>query len=487
MTAHSIGHPVPSPLKGVLERSSFASLIDGDEVRGIGQPVALNSPTTGKPWKELYAADAAIASRAIESAHEAFRHWRLVPACERAEALRRIAKMLKEHRDVLALVMAMEMGKTLREGRSEVDYTAGYFSWFAGEAERVYGMTVPAPSTTKRLMICQEPIGVCALITPWNFPLAMPGRKVAAALAAGCTVVLKPSFLTPVSALLLGYICLHAGVPAGVVNVLYGQDGELGPVLTSSPLVRKLSFTGSVAVGKKLYADCAATLKKVTLELGGHAPLIVCDDAIVEKAVDAALAGKMRNSGQACISPNRFLVQTGIYDEFVPLLIEKTLRLKVGDPLDPGTDVSRILHSVSTQKVERHVADAITKGATLHTHGSEPYYPKVLVDVTPDMLVFQEETFGPVIAVTSFDQVEQAVALANGTDYGLAAYVFTESARIAHGVAEALQAGIVGVNDALLSCPQASFGGVKGSGFGREGGPNGINEYLVEKFISMAF
>jgi succinate-semialdehyde dehydrogenase/glutarate-semialdehyde dehydrogenase len=474
-------------ISSLFSKQTYASIIDGDECRREGHVVELVSPTTSRPWKDLHAADPELVNRAIESAYQASRPWRFIPAPTRARLLRQVARLMEEHKDALALVMTMEMGKTLKEGRAEVEYAAGYFEWFAGEAERIYGSTIPSSSPTKRLMLIKEPVGVCALITPWNFPLAMPARKLAAALAAGCAVVIKPSPLTPISAILLGHLCLHAGVPPGVVNVVYGEDEVIGPILTGSPLIRKLSFTGSVAVGKKLYAECADTLKKITLELGGHAPLIVCNDASLERAVDGALSGKLRNCGQACISPNRLLVQSDIYPKFVKAFSEKLLNLRVGDPLDPSTEVSNVLHTASREKVERHVRDAVSKGAILHSAGEESYYPKILENVTPLMDVFREETFGPLASITRFETFSEAVELANNTDYGLASYIFSDSLPIAHGIAEALEFGIVGVNDALPSTPQASFGGIKSSGFGREGGPSGITEYLVEKYVSMAF
>lgn len=473
-------------VSSLFTKQTFGSLIDGVESHR-GETISLISPQTQRPWKELFAADAATAQQAIEVAHEAFRLWRLTTGYARGEMLRRLADSMVEHKDALALVMTMEMGKTLREGRLEVNYAAGFFRWYAGEAERVYGKIIPAMHVNKRLMLVHEPIGVCALISPWNFPLAMPARKLAAALAAGCTAVVKPSPLSPISALIMGHLCLHAGIPPGVVNVLYGPDEVLGDALTASPLVRKLSFTGSIPVGKKLYAACAATLKRITLELGGHSPFIVCHDASIERAVEGATVGKLRNSGQTCVSPNRFFVHADVYRPFVEAFAERMLALKVGDPLDPATEVSRVLHPASSEKVQRHVQDALSKGAMLHTAAEEPYYPKVLEGVTPEMQLFVEETFGPVASITSFDRYDKAVELANATNYGLAAYVFSEGLNTAHGLAEALECGIVGVNDALPSCPQASFGGIKYSGFGREGGPTGIDEYLVEKCVSMAF
>jgi succinate-semialdehyde dehydrogenase/glutarate-semialdehyde dehydrogenase len=474
-------------IASLFNKQAYSSFVDGDECRREGQTTPFVSPTTQRPWKELYAADAEVVHRAIDSAHQAFRTWKLVPGPVRGQVLRHVARLMQEHKDSLALVMTMEMGKTLREGRTEVDYAAGFFEWYAGEAERIYGMTMSSESPNKRLMVIKEPIGTCALITPWNFPLAMPARKVAAALAAGCTAVLKPSPLTPISSIILSHLCLHAGVPAGVLNVVYGDDNLIGSKLTESPLIRLLSFTGSVSVGRKLYADCAPTLKKVSLELGGHAPFIVCNDAMLDLAVEGAVSGKLRNCGQSCISPNRFLVQSEIYPKFMEAFVDRMLRLRVGDPLNPATEVTNILHAASQAKVETQIKDAVAQGAKLHTAGQAAYFPKILENVTPAMAVFNEETFGPVAAVTKFDTLPEAIHLANDTPYGLASYIFGDCLPKAHGLAEALDFGIVGVNDAIPSTPRAPFGGVKQSGFGREGGASGIQEYLVEKYVSMAF
>ncbi len=460
--------------------------VDGGECRPEGDPQLLVSPATGEPWKQIYYGTASTAQWAIDTAQKALIRWKATSSADRAQHLRRVAEILIDNADALAHVMALEMGKPIREGRSEVDYSAGFFTWFAEQIEQVTETSIPSPTPNKHLSLQHEPVGVSALITPWNFPLAMPARKLAAALAAGCSVVIKPSLISPVSAVLLARACAAAGIPPGVVNVIFGDDEALGQVLTSSPIVRKLSFTGSVPVGTLLYSRCAATMKKLTLELGGHAPLLVFDDADLDLAVEGTVTGKFRNNGQTCICPNRILVQESIYDLFRDRLYSRIKILVVGDPFEEATDVSNVLHEASQIKMRLHIEDAVAKGAKLLEIDDAPYTPKLLDGVTTDMQIFQEETFGPLAGLSRFKTEEEAIRLANNSEYGLASYVFTGDKARAERCSKQLEYGIVGVNDGVPSAPQASFGGIKKSGLGREGGPTGIYEYLNEKYISTA-
>jgi len=425
--------------------------------------------------------------RSLEAAQKAFASWKNVPGSVRAQYLRRTAFLMRENREFLAELMAKEMGKPVTEGLGEVEYSASFFDWFAGEAERIYGMTVPSHHPYKSLMLVYEPVGVCGVITPWNFPLAMPARKIAAALAAGCTVAAKPSGETAASMLLFAHFFEKIGLPEGVFNVLLGDGKFIGKALLHSPIVRKISFTGSTEVGRHLYEHSAGTLKKLTLELGGHAPFLVFDDADLEIAVKEAVVAKFRNTGQTCVAANRFLVQKGIYDAFLERFTEAVKALQVGSPFDPATEVSTVLHPASEEKVRAHIDDALEQGAKALLKGKEPYEPTILTEVTPKMRIFREETFGPVAPITPFSTFEEGIALANDTPFGLAAYLCSSGLKQAHRAAAELQYGVIGVNDGLPSSAETSFGGVKQSGLGREGGPTGIYEYLVEKFVSVAF
>lgn len=474
-------------LQQLAQQKQFSSFIDGQFADTTGASQPLISPLTAKAWKTIFTAGEKEAQTAIAAAERSFAAWKYTPGVHRGNVLRAVGSLILAHKALLAYVMAMEMGKPIKEGGKEVEYAAGFFLWFAGEAERLCGQLVLSADPHKRLMIVPVPVGVCGIITPWNFPLAMGARKMAAALAAGCTTVVKPSPECPVSMLLLAEICRQAGVPAGVVNVLAGAEEVIGRELLRSDIVRKLSFTGSTETGRYLYRESAATLKKLTLELGGHAPLLVFDDASLERAVAGTLAAKFRNNGQTCIAANRILVQRGIYDAYVEKLVEAVQRLAVGNPLDAETDLSTVLHPASAKRVDEHIQDALAKGAKARLLGDAPCCPSILEGVTPAMRIFNEETFGPVAALTAFDTFEEGIALANRSKYGLAAYVFSEGLQRSHAAAEALNYGIIGVNDGLPSAPQASFGGVKDSGFGREGGPSGILEYCTEKFISISF
>ncbi|SCA63527.1 Glutarate-semialdehyde dehydrogenase DavD [Chlamydiales bacterium SCGC AG-110-M15] len=471
-----------------LKRDTHGSYISGSfQNQTADKSIDLISPVLNKAWAKLCLAGTSVTQQAIEGSVAAFQTWKMTPPPSRALYLRKLADLLVENKDALAQLITLEMGKTIKEALGEVQYGAGYFNWYAGEAERLYGSLVPSQFPDKRLMVRYESVGVCAAITPWNFPLAMPARKLAPALAAGCTMVLKPSPETPLTALALAYLSREANIPNDVFNVVVGDEEVVGAAMLESNSIRKLTFTGSTQVGRYLYARSADTLKKLSLELGGHAPFIVCDDANLDAAIEGLLSAKLRNNGQACIAPNRVFVHEDIYDDFIDLLSIAVRAIKVGDPRDEKTDVSYILHPESIKKVEKHVEDAIIKGAKPISLGNEVYEPKILADVSPDMLVFNEETFGPVIPITSFSSFGEVVSLANDTGAGLAAYVYSDGMMQAHALVEALEYGIVGVNDGLPSTPQAPFGGVKDSGFGREGGSSGIREYLTEKYISFGF
>lgn len=450
--------------------------------------VELHSPVLKKPWKSLVQANKEVAKEAIFSSQESFLSWKEIPAPERGSFLRKIGSLIDEYTLDFAKLMALEMGKPISQGKGEAAYSSGYFYWFAGEAERIYGQTIPTSAKDKRLMISYEPIGITAAITPWNFPLAMAARKIAAALAAGCTIINKPSPESPATMLLLANLCNMAKLPPGVVNIIPGDEIEIGEALLESDIVRKISFTGSTTVGKILYQKSAATLKKLTLELGGNAPLIVFDDADLNLAATQTIAAKFRNNGQTCVAPNRILIQEAVYEEFAERLIEKVKNLKIGDPNDPESDLSPFLHPASAEKVEKHIKDAADKGAIVkHLLGNGPCHPCILINSTPEMLLFREETFGPVLPLFKFKTEEEGLELANDTEFGLASYLFTQNLSRAERVAKELQFGIVGINDGMPSAPQASFGGIKHSGFGREGGPSGLREYLSEKFISTKF
>lgn len=470
-----------------LDQPTLGFFIDGEFVIPPNrQELTLISPVTNQPWKSLSSANTSDAEQAIASAEKAYPLWKNTPPPTRGKYLQRIGNLIEEYAMDFTKIMATEMGKPITQGKGEVSYASGYFYWYAGEAERIYGVTVPSQFEGKKLMILYEPVGVCATITPWNFPLAIPARKIAAALAAGCTVINKPSPETPVTMLLFAHICKMAELPPGVVNVIPGPEKEIGETLLHSSSVRKLSFTGSTKVGKYLYRQSAETLKKLTLELGGHAPLIVFDDADIDKAVSGTILSKFRNNGQTCVCPNRIFVQEGIYVAFVEKLIDEIKKLRLGDPFDPKSELSAVLHPASIEKVNRHIQDAIDKGAKAELMGKEPYEPVVLSHVTPEMVIFNEETFGPVVPLIRFKGDEEGIAMANASEFGLSSYVFTENLKRANRVIDALEYGIIGLNDGLPSTYQASFGGVKSSGFGREGGPTGIKEYLVEKFVSVS-
>ncbi len=464
--------------------------VDGEWVdadSGATFPVA--NPATGEVVAQVPRMGAEETRRALAAASRALPEWKLRPAKERAQILRRLADLMLEHEDDLARLMVTEQGKPLAEARVEVAYAASFYEWFGEEAKRVYGDTIPSPWPDKRILVTKEAVGVTAGITPWNFPAAMPTRKSAPALAAGCTMVLKPAEQTPLSALAIAALAEEAGVPPGVFSIVTGaaEDApEIGRELTSNPLVRKLGFTGSTEIGKLLMAQCAPGLKKVSLELGGNAPLIVFDDADVDEAVAGAVICKFRNSGQTCISANRMLVQDGIYDEFVARFTEAVRGLKVADGFTPGVNVGPLIDEPALEKVERHVSDAVGGGAEVLVGGEKIdgqfFQPSVLVDVTADMAMSSEETFGPVAGIARFASEDEAIRVANDTPYGLAAYFFSQGLARVTRVAEALEYGILGINTGLISTEVAPFGGVKESGIGREGSSYGIDEWLELKY-----
>ncbi len=429
--------------------------------------------------------------RAIKAAHTAFPAWRNLPAKARAQLLRRWFDLILQHRDDLATIMVSEQGKPLTEARGEVEYAASFIEWFAEEARRVYGDVVPPPWADRRMFTLRQPVGVAALITPWNFPAAMLTRKAGAALAAGCTVVAKPASQTPFTALALAELAQRAGLPPGVLNVVTGDAATIGGVLTAHPLVRKVSFTGSTEVGRQLLAQSASTLKHVSLELGGNAPFIVFDDADLDAAVASALASKYRNSGQTCVCANRVFVQDTIYDAFAERFAAAVAQLKVGEGFAPGVETGPLISAAALQKVEAHIADALTHGATLltggarHALGGQFFQPTVLTGCTPDMQICRDETFGPVAPLIRFHDEAEVIRMANDTDYGLAAYAYTRDLARAWRVAEQLEYGMVGINSGVISTAEAAFGGVKQSGLGREGGRSGIDEYLETKYVNL--
>ena len=456
-----------------------------------GQTHPVRDPATSQPIGTIAWSGTADTRRAIEAAQAAFGPWAGMLAAERAALLLTMAGLIRQHADVLASLLTLEQGKPLAEARGEVLLGAAYVQWFAEEARRTNGDIVPSPWPGRQILVTREPVGVVGAISPWNFPFLMLARKVAPALAAGCPVVVKPSEFTPYCGLLWGLLAERAGVPAGVVNVVTGDAAQIGAELTANPLVRKLTFTGSTRVGKLLYAQSAATMKKLSLELGGNAPFIVFDDADLDRAVDGAVAAKYRNSGQTCICTNRFYVQTGIYDEFARRFTERVRALQVGSGLEAGVEQGPLINQAAVAKVEAHVADAQAHGARVltggqrHALGGTFYEPTVLADATPAMLLAREETFGPVAALFRFTDEAEAIEAANATEFGLAAYFYTRDLARTFRVARALQAGMVGINEGLLTTEVAPFGGVKDSGLGREGSVHGIEEYMQLKYLSL--
>ena len=456
-----------------------------------GEAFPVNNPATDEVIGTVPRMGAAETRSAIEAANAAFPAWRARTAGERSLLLRRWYELLLENKEDLAILMTAEQGKPLAESRGEIIYAASFIEWFAEEGKRVYGDTIPTFQNDKRIVVIKEPIGVCAAITPWNFPAAMITRKAGPALAVGCTMILKPASQTPYSALALAVLAERAGIPAGVFNVVTGASGAIGGELTANPIVRKLTFTGSTEIGKLLMQQCAGTVKKVAMELGGNAPFIVFDDADLDAAVDGAIASKYRNTGQTCVCTNRFLVQAGVYDAFTEKLSVAVARLKVGDGLKGETQQGPLIDMKAVAKVEEHIADAVAKGARIviggqrHALGGSFFQPTVLADVTPAMAVAKEETFGPVAPLFSFTSDEEAIRMANDTEFGLASYFYSRDIGRVWRVAEALEYGIVGINTGLISSTVAPFGGVKESGVGREGSRYGVDDFLEIKYLCM--
>jgi succinate-semialdehyde dehydrogenase/glutarate-semialdehyde dehydrogenase len=464
--------------------------IDGRwEAADDGRTLAVIDPATGTAIADVPLMTAVETVRAIDAAAVALPEWRAKTAKERAAALRRWFDLILENTEDLAQLMTAECGKPIVEARGEVAYGASFVEWFAEEGKRAYGESIPSPAADRRLLTIRQPIGVCAAITPWNFPLAMITRKVAPALAAGCTVVVKPAEQTPLTALALARLAHDAELPAGVFNVLTGDPKTIGATLTGSPVIRKLSFTGSTEVGRLLMAQSAPTIKKLSLELGGNAPFIVFDDADVDAAVEGALIAKYRNTGQTCVCANRFLVQDGVYDAFVAKLARRVQSLRVGPGSDEGVTQGPLIDEAALSKVQAHIEDALRKGARVVTGGSRHqrggtfFEPTVLADVSSDMRVAQEETFGPVAPVFRFADEAEAVHMANDTEFGLAAYFYSRDVARCLRVGEALEYGMIGINTGLISNEVAPFGGVKQSGLGREGSKHGLDEYLEIKYL----
>ena len=469
-----------------------AILIDGHWVQAdSGETIEVRNPATGALVGRVPRAGTAETRRAIAAAERAMQGWRKALPKERARVLRNLYNLMHQHIDDLALIMTAEQGKPLSEARGEIQYAAGFIEWFSEEAKRIYGDIIPPNLDGRRLLVEKSPIGVFAAITPWNFPSAMITRKAGPGWAVGCAGVIKPASQTPFSALALGVLAERAGLPAGVCNIVTGAAGAIGGELTSNPVVRKLSFTGSTEIGAMLLEQCAPTIKKTSMELGGNAPFIVFDDADVEAAVQGALMAKYRNCGQACVAANRLLVQDGIYEQFAARLADEVSRLKIGDGQDDGVILGPMIDQNAVRKVEEHIADAVAKGARVatggkrHSLGGNFFEPTVLTEVSGDALIFSDETFGPIAPLFRFKTEEEAIRLANDTPYGLASYFYARDVGRIFRVAEALDFGMVGVNEGFISTEVAPFGGVKASGLGREGSRYGADDYLEIKYIAL--
>ncbi|EHG8284337.1 NADP-dependent succinate-semialdehyde dehydrogenase [Klebsiella oxytoca] len=454
-----------------------------------GETLGVTNPANGQQLGSVPKMGAEETREAIDAAARALPAWRALTARERATILRRWFDLMMEHQDDLARLMTLEQGKPLAEAKGEIGYAASFIEWFAEEGKRIYGDTIPGHQADKRLLVIKQPIGVTAAITPWNFPSAMITRKAGPALAAGCTMVLKPASQTPFSALALAELANRAGIPEGVFNVVTGSASEVGNELTGNPLVRKLSFTGSTEIGRQLMEQCAKDIKKVSLELGGNAPFIVFDDADLDKAVEGALASKFRNAGQTCVCANRLYIQDGVYDRFAEKLQQAVSKLQIGDGLQPNVTIGPLIDEKAIAKVQEHIADALDKGARVatggkpHELGGNFFQPTILVDVPSDAKVAKEETFGPLAPLFRFKDEADAIAQANDTEFGLAAYFYARDLGRVFRVGEALEYGIIGINTGLISTEVAPFGGVKSSGLGREGSKYGIEDYLEIKYM----
>ena len=466
------------------------ALINGEWLdANNGEVIDVTNPANGDKLGSVPKMGADETRAAIDAANRALPAWRALTAKERANILRNWFNLLMEHQDDLARLMTLEQGKPLAEAKGEISYAASFIEWFAEEGKRIYGDTIPGHQADKRLIVIKQPIGVTAAITPWNFPAAMITRKAGPALAAGCTMVLKPASQTPFSALALAELAIRAGVPTGVFNVVTGSAGAVGNELTSNPLVRKLSFTGSTEIGRQLMEQCAKDIKKVSLELGGNAPFIVFDDADLDKAVEGALASKFRNAGQTCVCVNRFYIHRAVYDQFCDKFVARVAALKVGDGSESDVQIGPLINADAGRKVQSLLDDALTRGATLltggkaHPLGGNFFTPTVIGDVQPGSLLLQEEIFGPVAALVKFDDEQQVIEQANNTIYGLASYFYSNDAARIWRVSEQLEYGMVGINTGLISNEVAPFGGVKQSGLGREGSEHGIEDYLEMKYL----
>ena len=456
-----------------------------------GQILTVADPADGKPLGTVPSLSAAETERAVAGAAVAMESWKKVPAAKRSSILRRWHELIIANTDDLAAILTAEQGKPLKEAAGEIAYAASYIEWFASEALRIEGEIIPAPSSDRRILVLREPVGVCAAITPWNFPEAMITRKVAPALAAGCSILVKPAPQTPFSALALAELALRAGLPPGLFSVITGEAAVIGPVFTGSPIVRKLSFTGSTSVGKKLIADSASTVKRVTMELGGNAPFIVFEDADLEAAVEGLMASKFRVSGQTCICANRILIHESVSEHFTKLLLSSVSRLRVGPGAEQGVDQGPLINEAAVAKVERVIADAVSRGAKIltggkrHPLGGTFFEPTILGGCTAAMEVARVEIFGPVVPIFTFATDDEAITLANATEFGLASYFYSRDLSRVWRVADALEYGMVGVNTGIISNAAAPFGGVKDSGYGREGSRHGIEDYLALKYVCM--
>ena len=473
-----------------------ANLINGQWTHGGGDPFGVINPADDQLLAEVPMSGRQETLAAIDAASEALAPWQERTARDRADVLHELSRLLLEQAPRIGRILTMEQGKPMAESLGEIGYAASFLDWAAEEGCRIYGDTIPASSNNKRILVLKQPVGVTGAITPWNFPVAMITRKLGPALAAGCTQVIKPAEDTPLSALALGELACEAGVPPGVINIITGDPVAISDAMLGDPRLRKLSFTGSTEVGRILMQKASTNLTRLSLELGGHAPLIVFDDADLDIAVAGTLACKFRNMGQTCISANRFIVHDSIHDAFIQKLQDSVSALVVGNGLHEGVHVGPLINDPAIEKVQQHVDTAVASGATLVCGGSTTpiesmsdrfYQPTILMDVTPEMLICQEETFGPIVPVVRFTEDDEAVRLANATPYGLAAYFFTNDASRVIRVSEALEYGIVGVNDGAPSTAQAPFGGVKHSGYGREGGRYVMDEYLETKYVSWQF
>ena len=469
-----------------------ANYINGAWVQAdSGRVLEVRNPATGELVGTVPAMGQAETRRAIEAANAAQPAWRAMLAKDRSAILRRLFDLMIANTDDLAAIMTAEQGKPLAESKGEIAYAASFIEWFAEEAKRVYGETIPQNMKGRRILVTKEPIGVFAAITPWNFPAAMITRKTGPGWAAGCTGVIRPASQTPFSALALAVLAERAGMPPGVCNIITGPSGAMGAELTSNPIIRKLTFTGSTEVGQKLLEQCAATIKKTSMELGGNAPFIVFDDADLDAAVQGAMASKYRNTGQTCVCANRLLVQEGVYDAFAAKLKAAVEDLKVGNGMEPGVTQGPLINADAVLKVEEHIADAVKRGATVvtggqrHGNGGNFFQPTILANVPHDALIFSEETFGPVAPLFKFKTEEEAIRLANDTPFGLAAYFYARDIGRIFRVAEGIESGMIGINEGIISTEVAPFGGVKQSGLGREGSLYGIEEYLEVKYLAL--